>query len=293
MSTRTAVSGAIVLTATLTFGLNASAVLGQLNPDTIVDPPMEASQRKPIQPKLARDVEAVEVGGEKISLRFYWPKPRTQAHLTELDDGKSGGFFEPLATAARNGDDAAAHRLYEELRNCRSIPTTRAEFDDRVAKARKLFAETGVFRAPGETQNLNEGIANLERYFKRCEGVTPDMYTTATELLRESVERGYDDNRALYAFAIHDTDPNEARVQAELLWQKGYIQGLHALAAFSLPHEIASLSVEIAEYARIEKLVTERREALAALEAKTSPSEFQEATKEAARILRNPSCCRY
>jgi hypothetical protein len=243
----------------------------------------------------APDLETAVVGGEKIPLLFRdTTRPRPPI---ELDDGVSGGFFEPLAAAARAGDDAAAHRLYEELRKCRYFPKTRAELDAAVANGRKTFEQTGGFVAPGETQDLNEGTAHLERLFKRCEGVTPEMSATAIELLRESVGRGYDDNRLDYAGAIHDTDPQEAQVQLEAAWQKGDVAALSALGRDSLPHQIAALAVEIAQFdgrgaPGLARIVAQARERLAALEAKTSPSEFRAASEEAARILHNPNCCK-
>ena len=112
------------------------------------------------------------------------------------------------------------------------------------------------------------------------------MSTTAIELLRESVARGCDDNRLLYAIAIYPTDPQQADAQTEILWQKGYIEALRMLGGSSLPHRIAAIAADIAEGS------VNGKKQLAELEAKTSPSTFQEAAKEAARILNNPSCCR-
>jgi hypothetical protein len=78
----------------------------------------------------------------------------------------------------------------------------------------------------------------------------------------------------------------EAEAQAELPWQKGYFDALRVLAGTSLPHRIAMIAGDIAHGS------VNSKEDLAELQAKTSPGEFQEAAKGAARILRNPSCCK-
>jgi hypothetical protein len=90
-----------------------------------------------------------------------------------------------------------------------------------------------------------------------------------------------------YAAAINDSDPKEARAQDEILWQKGNLPALGVLGWSSLPHRIAYLAASGAY------INSGARDELAKLEASTSPSEFQEAAKEAARILKgNPNCCK-
>jgi len=244
---------------------------------------------------LAPNLQTALVGGEKIPLRFRIAnRPRPQP---ELDDGVSGGFFEPLASAARAGNDAAAHQLFEALRNCAPYPKTRAELDAAVARGRQWFEQTGGFTGD-ETLDWDEANRNLQRLYMRCDSVTQEMSATAIELLRESVGRGYDDNRLLYAGAIHDTDPQEAHAQLEAAWQKGDIAALQMLGGDSLPHQIAALTVEIAQFdgrsaPGLMQATAQARERLAALEAKTSPSEFRAASEEAARILHNPNCCEF
>jgi hypothetical protein len=240
----------------------------------------------PSNPPAPRNgIVTVSIGGEEIPLRLQLAL--NQPRPVEIDDGKSGGFFGPLAAAAREGNDSAARALFEALEFCKYYPKTRAEFDAGQKKRAEQFAQTGGVVVPGEkTQSWDNLSKDLEAGFHRCEGVTDDMYQTATELLRESVERGSDDSRLLYAGAIASTSPEEAHAQYETLWQKGYLIGLGGLAKESLPHRIASFAaVALTDPSRA-------RQKLSALEASTSPSEFQEASKEAAQILKNPNCCR-
>jgi hypothetical protein len=264
-------------------------------PAAIADSPKEHSRQIAESRATAPASQLAVVGGETIPLHFQMAN-RPKSRVDELDDGKSGGFFEPLAAAARSGNDVAAHHLYEALRDCAPHPKTRAEFDARVAGLQKWFQQTGGV-ADGEVVDLEKTKQNLQRLYKRCEGVTQEMLATATELLRESVDRGYDDNRLLYAVAIRSTDPKEAHAQFEALWQRGYIDGLRMLGADSLPHQIASLAAESAQFSgrsepAFAQAAAQASERLAALEAKTSPSEFRAASEEAARILHNPNCCK-
>ena len=259
------------------------AMLAQIRPDTIVDSPPEPAQRPP-NPALAPIVTIAVVGGEEIPLRIQVIPP--ESHSVK-DDGRSSGFFEPLADAARAGNDAAARILYEALDACRGYPKTRAEFDSAIDRARKDYAQTGGITDAGE-QPMDWDVLteHLERRYHRCEGVTDDMYQTAIDLLRKSVERGPTSahQRFVYAHATMNADPREARAQYEILWQQGHLLALSGLQD-SLSHRIAWVAVDIA-------YLHGPPGAMAALEASTPPSEFHDASKEAARILRNPNCCK-
>jgi hypothetical protein len=125
------------------------------------------------------------------------------------------------------------------------------------------------------------------------------MYATATELLRESVGRGSDVNRNFYAKAIAKTAPQEAHEQFEILWRKGYLTGLKGLGVDSTPHRIAAIVAMAALWAQAEprkpsktqSLLQWRDQQLSKLEASMGRSAFQEASKEAAQILKNSNCC--
>jgi hypothetical protein len=218
-------------------------------------------------------------------------------------DSMQGGFFEPLVDAARSGNDVAAHELYDSLETCKSFPKSRAEFDATMEKGRKSFAETGS--APTNGPPLTPGMDwdkwshDVEAFFHKCEGVTDDMYATATELVRESVGRGSDVNRNFYAKAIAKTAPQEAHEQFEILWRKGYLTGLKGLGVDSTPHRIAAIVAMAALWAQAEprkpsktqSLLQWRDQQLSKLEASMGRSAFQEASKEAAQILKNSNCC--
>lgn len=83
-------------------------------------------------------VKIALIGEEKVPLRFSqgespsWPR--------NLDDGRSGGFFEPLAQAAREGSDGAAWMLYNALKNCEHVPKTEAALREAERTGSKLYA---------------------------------------------------------------------------------------------------------------------------------------------------------
>ena len=240
--------------------------------------PRERAEEHANAPPPAAHTYVVSIGDEQVPVQL---RPLKHSRGSKIDDGQSGGFFKPLADAARAGDDGAALALYDALKFCKRSPKTRAEFEAGVANRTKWFAETGGVVFPGSPpEDFEQDGKSFEAEFHRCEGVTDDMYTTATELLRASAERGSDDNRILYAEAIASTDPQEARAQYEILWQEGYVAGLVGLSNDSLPHALALKAFAGAE-------------ALKAVELTVSPSTFQEASKEAAQILKNPNCCKF
>jgi hypothetical protein len=245
----------------------------------------QAQRPPPTQPA----VGIVSIGGEEIALRERLPELRP---LDISVGSMQGGFFEPLADAARSGNDDAAHALYDSLDTCKSFPKSRAELDAMMEKGRTSFTETGSAPASGGPPlppdiDWDAWSQNVEAFFHMCEGVTDDMYATATELVRESVGRGSDENRSFYARAIAKTAPQEAHAQYEILWRKGYISGLKGLGADSLPHRIAA----IAALGTLWGQTDWRDRLLSKLEASMSPNAFQDASKEAAQILKSPNCC--
>jgi len=227
----------------------------------------------------------VSLGGEQIPVRSR-DSGYSRVAPKDIDDGKSGGFFAPLADAARAGNDDAAYALYKSLKLCQHAPRTQTDFEAAKAHLAKWFAETGGVQAPGqEPDSLDSLSKDLEAGFHRCDGVTDDTYATTTDLLRESAERGADDIRALYAQAIASSDPKTAREQYKILWQRGYVEGLKDLATDSLPHRIAYVAAMSAMF--------NSPDAMKAIQNAMSPNAFEQASKEAAQILKNPNCCKF
>jgi hypothetical protein len=319
MSKRAALSSAVLVVAALALGLGyyfgrdeppapaapAPATAEPTPPPKTVPQLLDEVQTQRAEPSapdrvkerrvsMPADTVVAVIGDEQIPLRIQ-VVPRGTRSTVELvaieqigDDGRSSGFFAPLAAAARAGNDEAARVLHDALAACRGYPTTRAGFDARLEQMRKGYAQAGGIAGPGEQpQDWNSIAADLESHYHRCEGVTDAMYQTSLDLLRESVERGDPPapNRLLYAEAVRKTDPPAARAQYEILWQNGYLLALGGLTADSLPHQIAWVAVSIAE-------LHAPPETMTALEASASPSAFHDASKEAARILKNPNCCK-
>lgn len=264
------------------------------SPSSPSSPPQSLSQeRAPTQPASIETI--AHVGDAAIPLRFD-VAPRKPWTLGN-DDNDAPGFFEPLATAARTGDDAAAVALHYKLEWCRFVPRTEAEFAAAVEKGRDEFAKTGGLLPDGEVQDLDTGIENFRKQFQRCAGVTAAMFSESKELLRQSSERGDVDSKCHYAVTISNDDPVQARALFDQLWRDGYIRGLTGLAGQSLPHQIANAQLQIAQYGSytepaLVQIVEERRADLAKLENSTSPPTFAEARREAVEILRNPNCCK-
>jgi hypothetical protein len=233
----------------------------------------------------------VSIGGEEVTVHLQPPSASTNRALKVNDDSVSGGFFDRLAPAARDGNDDAAHWLYYSLERCRYAPKSRAEFDAKIEQGRKNWAQTGGVVAPGDTpqtpQDLDQWVKDQGDALRRCDGVTDEMYETSKQLLRESVERGSDYNRAYYAQAIAKTDPEGAQQQYKILWDQGDVTGLKGLGTRSLPHRIAASIVMGMVYEAPEK----SDEFLRKMQAAVSPSAYREASKEAAKILKNPNCC--
>lgn len=317
MSKRAALSSAVLVVAALALGLGyyfgrdeppasaapAPATAEPTPPPKTVPQLLDEVQTQRAEPSapdrvkersvsMPADTVVAVIGDEQIPLRIQVvPRGARSAEelaaIEKIDDGRSSGFFEPLAAAARAANDEAARVLHEALGACRSEPTTRAKFDAALDKLRKGYAQAGGIAAPGEKPADFDFLAReLENSYRRCEGVTDAMYQTSVGLLRESVERSDEPpahNRLLYAEAVRKTDPEAARAQYEILWQQGYLLALGGIP--DLPHQIAWVAANIA-------YLHAPPETMTAFEASTSPSAFNDASKEAARILKNPNCCK-
>jgi hypothetical protein len=211
------------------------------------------------------------------------------------DDNKSGDFFAPLARDAAAGSDFAAHQLWQSLQRCQPSPKTPAELQERIARIRQAFPQSGGASTDGRAMTLEESIGQWQQAYERCQGVTPKMYDEALRYLHEGADRGINALVALdYAVAIMQTKPEESRKRFESLWEQGHVSALAALGKDSLAHRIAANTQAIALVDGLPEpnpVLTMMRSRLARLENETSPSEFHEAEKEAARLLRNPNCC--
>jgi hypothetical protein len=262
-------------------------------PRTLPPPPDPQTTPPPAPPRteMVDQVYKVTVGGEQVEVHL---KGLFAARPTKLqpDDG-SGGFFDRLAPAARDGNEDAVHALYRALQDCKPFPKSRAEFDKEIEQGRKRWAETGGVPMQGATpqskEELDKWAQHEEKLFHRCDGVTPAMYERSKQLLRESVERGSDLNRFYYARSIMDTDPQGAREQFAILWEKGDIGGLNGLGTVSLPHRIASTIVASLIFQIPQEKVDEY---LRKIEVTVSPNTFREANTQAAQLLKSPNCCR-
>jgi len=258
-------------------------------PSAHPQPPSDAPPppTPPPHAEVVDEVYKVTVGGEEVEVHL---KPLTVRATTVAPDNGTGGFFNRLEPDARKGNDDAAHALYRSLETCKPFPKSRAELNASVEQGRAKWAATGGVQAPGDKpQDFDKWAQHQEAMFHRCEGVNDAMYETAKQLLRESVERGADQNRLYYAKTIAATDPQGAHEQYEILWQKGDIGGLAGLGASSLPHRIASAIVMGLVYGIPEEKTADF---LRNMEAAVSPSAYREASKEAAQLLKNPNCCR-
>ena len=260
--------------------------------------PVEEYNRKAAETQTrpgAHIEKMARVGDEVVTLVFKpsapWRMPKSYAFV----DDKSGGFFAPLASDAANGDDFAAHQLWQNLQACEEAPKTQAELRDSVAKVEDAFPKTGGALPDGGAISLERAVAQVQARYDRCQGVTPQMYGEALEYLHQAADRGTHVSVALeYASAIARDKPDESRQRFQSLWQEGHVGGLSGLSVDSLPHRIAWNAQEIALLDGLPgpgRVLAMARERAAKLRNETSPSEYQIAAKEAARLLRNPNCC--
>lgn len=263
----------------------------------VVGDPVDEFNRQAARTQISSTAfsKIARVGEGHVQLRFEVgvrsPLPRN------LDDGKSAGFFEPLAQAVLAGDEGAVRMLYTSLKNCEQAPKTVGALRAAEGRATAAFSKTGGI-VDGESVPLDGTLALLRTLYERCQGIVPQMYVDALGYLRESAERGDPDNSLLYAQAIATDMPDEAHEILERSWtEHGRIAALDGLSQTSLPHKIANLSARIAVFdgrpgeEGASRIVAEAREELSRLENSTSPSAFRQATEEAARLLSNPKCC--
>ncbi len=255
----------------------------------------ELQARSAAQPAPAAKI--AHVGDENVALtfKFYHNPPRDPNAF--VDDNKSGGFFAPLAADAAAGNAAAARHLYEALQMCRAVPLRHEDQEAQRKAIRDAFSTSGG----GSSGNrLEENLAAAQEHYERCAGVEESMYSQALGYLSEAADRGDGPATLEYAYAVLKDDPSGARQRFEVLWRQGYVAALAGLAQTakdSLPYRIAYGSQQIAQFDPPEdnpvaaRVISATRALQDQLRNETSPSEFNEAAKNAAALLRNPSCC--
>jgi hypothetical protein len=277
-------------------GIPAEPLVATIPEGPAVPDPVAEHNRKAaeLQRSTTGTLKMARLGDEVIALRFSTPPPPALSARRWHDDGRSAGFFDPLARGAAAGDDSAAHELYQSLERCRIMPKTADELRERTARIRDEFARSGGTLPNGETVSLDQAIGNWQRGYERCQGVKPAMYDDAREYLREAADRGNAWLALDYAASLGEGNPEESRKRFESLWAEGHVGALGALGRNSLAHQIAFHAQAIARRDGLpgpNPVLDMLRKGLTKLENETSPSEFQEAEKEAARLLRNPNCC--
>jgi|SRR5882672_350935 len=236
------------------------------------------------------------VGDEVVSLHFKDSPPTKMQADSFAANNMRRGFFEPLAREAAGGDDYAAHQLWQSLQACREVPQTQSELREIMRKVEDGFAKTGGAQPEGNPITLEQARGAVQERYERCQGVTPAMYGEALEYLHQAADRGEQAALALdYAGAIAQEKPEESRQRYQSLWEQGHVSALGALGKDSLPHRIAWEAQQIALFDGLPEpnpVLTMFRAQLAALQNSTSPSEYNDAAQEAARLLRsNPNCC--
>ena len=262
---------------------------------------LDDQRRRELQARFAAQpppaAKIAHVGDDNVALtfKFYHDRPRDSNAF--VDDNKSGGFFAPLAADAAAGSAAAARHLYEALQMCRAVPLTHKDQEAQRKTIRNAFSTSGG----GSSGNrLEENLAAAQEHYDRCVGVEEWMYSQALGYLREAADQGDGPATLEYAYAVLKDDPSEARRRFEVLWKQGHVAALGGLAQTakdSLPYRIAYGSQQIAQFDPPEdnpvvaRIISEARALQDQLRNETSPSEYNEAAKKAAALLRNPSCC--
>lgn len=318
MSTRVVLSGAIVIGMAgfaLGYYFRGEPVTPAAAPvaaePTVVEPP--AAVRQPTVERATDPVQEhnrrvgrmqpfadaigdkmARVGDELVTLHFK-NTPTMKWRGAQIDYTKPG-FFEPLAELAANGDDAATHQLWQSLQACREVPQTQAEIREQIGKVEEMFAKTGGAGPDGKALTLEQMRQEVQSRYDRCQGVTLTMHSEGLEYLRQAADRGDHEIVAIeYAAAIAKDQPEESRRRFQTLWEQGSLGALGALGKDSLPHELAWQAAQIALFDGLPEpnpTLLFLRSRAAKLQNETSLSEYNEAAKEAARLLRsNPNCC--
>ena len=241
--------------------------------------------------------------GEKITIAFHSPN-LTRSNIEHLDDGVSGGFFEPLSEAARDGNVTAALDLYTQLRSCSSRATTRAQLNERIRALK--YESVVVYDMP-----IDEIIAWEEQDFRRCEGTSAEMMDQAVELLRPAAEAGDVMSMFNYAREVEPSNPDLAEKYYRQVWERGRKIALHDLgriyskrphpsyqdAVLAYAYSYAAHAVDLAVFDGLpEELFKHLRDstltALKELEASNSYSVVLDGTALAREIItNNPKCC--
>ena len=225
--------------------------------------------------------------------------------IEHLDDGVSGGFFDPLSEAAREGNARAAYTLYDSLSYCKEFPNTVGQVNEEV----RLVREGRMQLPPGRSPE--EHINQLESGFRRCEGTDESMMAEATALLRLAADSGDTRSAIAYAFSLVESNPDIAEEYFNRLWMGGSISGLNGLAEIygeraraNSSHELsvtayayayAALAIRLVEidgYPEFTRVRTSGLNMLRDLELSASYAVAQSGTTLARdMIVENENCC--
>ena len=247
--------------------------------------------------------------GETITLTYVSPSLDTEGldteSLEQLDDGVSAGFYGPLSEAARDGNADAARVLFQQLKNCTALASTREQLNERIQALRNAVLADGP--------SVEERIAEEEQGFRRCEGTNTEMMDEAVELLRLGADAGDKVNALLYASEVMNSHPDFAEEYFRRAWQNGGINGLFGLsrilsdrahtsyedAVIAHAHSFAWLATRLALYDGLpEELFDYERERLLIewkeLEASGSYPVVLDGIALAREIIvGNPRCCSF
>jgi hypothetical protein len=233
------------------------------------------------------------IGDESVPIRITRVPSSRNVAVEYKDDGRSPGFFAPLAAAARAGDDMAALYLWEQTVPCYGLPTTPAKQREWLDNLKDNYALTG-----GHGRTLEQEVTEAEARFRRCEGITESSFNEARALLRDAADHGTDPYvMSFYATYDYPADnPADARERLAALWNEGHLSALDGLGrSNSLAHRIA---YNAALVALLEGKGRPDDPNLAVFRANaerlrddTSPSAYDEAAKKAVELLRSPNCC--
>ena len=242
--------------------------------------------------------------GEAIVISFNSIRQPSES-IEGIDDGVSGGFFEPLSEAAKDGNATAAFKLYGALKSCSGRATTLQQLEERL---HAIEYESVVLP---ETP-IDVIIRKEKEGFARCEGTNDEMMDQALDLLRLAAEAGDEASIVLYAAEAESFDSSLAEQFYDQLWEQGSVFGLaglgrihgakvhnsHQEAVLSYAYNYAENAINLALMDGLtgelfrnkrERIITTLRE----LEASTSYSVVVDGTALAREIIsNNRSCCK-
>jgi len=244
----------------------------------------------PAQTTTSDVVERIaHIGDVSVPLRIT--RVRTSRKVADefKDDGRSAGFFAPLAAAARACDDVAAVYLWRQTVPCYGLPATPAKQREWLDNLKNNYALAG-----GRGRTLEQEVTEAETRFRRCEGITESDFYEATEILHAAADHGTDPY--VMSFYAQFASASDARERLEALWNEGHMSALDGLGrSGSLAHWLASNAALYAlfhqEQVPDDPNLTASHARAEQLRNETSPSEYSEAVKKAVELLRSPNCC--